>query len=147
MRSPLASGMRGFSMVEIVVVIAIVGLLAGIAIPSYRNYILRAHRSEAIRVITSYRQALERCYSQNFTYVNVAGNCPAAAGAAINTPNNYYNITFPLLNATQYRIVATAINTQTNDAPCATFTVDNAGAQTAATAGGADTTPTCWGAR
>lgn len=139
---------HGFSLIELLVAIAIVGVLAAIAVPSYRTYVLQAHRTDAVRALSSYRQALERCYSQNFTYVNAATTpCPAAPGAATTSANGYYNVTFPTLTATTYTILATATGAQVKDASCASLQVTNTGAQSALNSGGADSTQACWGGK
>jgi type IV pilus assembly protein PilE len=139
----------GFSLIELMVAIAIVGVLAAIAVPSYRTYVLQAHRTDAVRTLTSYRQALERCYSQNFTYVNaVTTPCPAATGAATTSPNGYYNVTFTVTAAPPaYTILATATGTQVKDTNCASMQVTSAGAQTALNSAGADSTQICWGGK
>lgn len=140
---------RGFSLVELMATVAIVGILAAIAIPAYRNYVLRAHRSEALRALTFNRQQLERCYSQNFSYLGcpttVGGVATTVCAGATPTDNNYYLVSCPTLTATTFQLQAQAQGNQTTDANCNIFTVTNTGVQAAANAGGANTTLTCWG--
>jgi type IV pilus assembly protein PilE len=142
------SAQRGFTLIELMVSIGVLGLLTAIAIPSYNAYVLKSHRVDAVRALTSYRQALERCYSQNFTYLNAGATpCPAAPGTATTSINGYYAITFPTLTASQYSIVATATGVQVKDTNCATMTVTNAGAQSATNTASGDSTQTCWGGK
>lgn len=142
------SPQHGFSLIEIMVTIGIVGLLTAIALPSYNAYVLQSHRVDAVRSLTAFRQALERCYSQNFTYLNSGTTpCPAAPGTATSSTNGYYDITFAIASATQYTITATATGAQLQDTNCATLWVTNAGQQGATNSASADSTQTCWGGK
>jgi type IV pilus assembly protein PilE len=132
----------GFSLVELLAVIAIVGILGALAISSYRNNVMQANRTDAIRAMTSWRQSLERCYSQNYTYVGCSA-IPATLPTP--SPSAYYLISFPTLAASTYQIVATPAGGQANDLTCASFQVTNTGAQAAQTSAAADSTRTCWG--
>ena len=141
-----ARKLRGFTLVELMVTVAIVGILASIAYPSYQQSVMHGRRTDAIQTITYYRQALERCYSQNFTYVNAGATpCPAAPGAAVASTNGYYNITFPTLAATQYTIQAVPVGPQVNDLQCQVMTVNQSGQTGATNSVGANTTVACWG--
>ena len=132
---------RGFTLIELVIAMGIVGILSAIAIPSYSAYTKRANRTDATRNMTLDVQALERCYSQNFTYVNCA---TAPVGAAV-SPQGYYTITIAVPSASTYTITAVPrANPQLGDTTCTQFAVDNSGAQSA-TDGVGNTTQTCWG--
>jgi type IV pilus assembly protein PilE len=133
---------RGFSLIELMITLGILAILVAVAIPSYTSYILQSHRTDAMRSLTSLRQALERCYSQSFSYTA----CPAAPGGTTTSANGYYSIAYAP-TATTYSIVASATGNQTKDAACASMTVTNAGQQTALNTGGTDSTLTCWGAK
>ncbi len=133
---------RGYTLVELLVTVGIVALLAAIAIPSYSAYTKSANRTDATRTMTIDAQALERCYSQSFTYVGCAG---AAVGSAPSA-QGYYTVTIAAPTASSYTITATPLKApQTSDSSCATFTLNSAGTQGALTSGGLSNTATCWG--
>ena len=130
---------NGFSLIELMIVVTIVGILAAIAIPSYSAYVRRANRTDATRTMSFLSQALERCYSQTFSYAG----CPQALPGTNPSAQNYYNVTLTVLSATTFNIVAVPLNNpQLGDAQCTSFTVDQTGAQSMT--GTADT-KTCWG--
>jgi type IV pilus assembly protein PilE len=138
--------LRGFTLVELMVTVAIVGILASIAWPSYQQSVMHGRRTDAIQSITYYRQALERCYSQNFTYLNAGATpCTAAPGVATVSTNGFYTITFPTLAATQYTIQAVPIGPQVNDLQCQVMTVNQSGQTGATNSVGGNTTVACWG--
>ncbi|MGO9995843.1 MAG: type IV pilin protein [Steroidobacteraceae bacterium] len=132
---------NGFTLVELVVTILVLGILTAIAIPSYSAYTHSAKRSDATRTMTIDAQALERCYSQAFTYAGctqVSASAPSAQG--------YYTVAVTT-TANSYSITATPANPgpQTSDSACQTFTLNNAGTQGALNNGGSNNTQTCWG--
>jgi type IV pilus assembly protein PilE len=144
-RSPARAATQGFSLVELMITVAIVGIIAAIAIPSYRSYMLSANRTDAIRALTFAQQELERCYSQNFSYLDVANDCPASATIVANTPHGDYAITIPVWTATSYTLQATAIGGQTSDTQCEQLTITNANQQSSLNNNNVVTTSTCWG--
>jgi len=130
---------NGFSLVELMIACAIVGILAAIAIPSYTTYVRRANRTDATRALTLDAQALERCYSQAFTYVG----CASVPAVATPTAQGDYTVTVTITGATTYSITAAALSPQQlGDADCLSFTVDQSGLQSST---GAATAKTCWG--
>jgi type IV pilus assembly protein PilE len=65
---------QGFTLIEIMIVVAIIGILASIAIPSYRDYVMRAYIVEATSELSSRRALMEQFYQDNRTYAS-AGPC------------------------------------------------------------------------
>jgi type IV pilus assembly protein PilE len=132
----------GMTLIELLVSMAIVGILAAIAYPSYQAYMVKSNRTDATRALTLDAQALERCYSQNFTYLG----CPAVSTLVTASANGYYSVSIPAttLTASSYLITATPAvgSTQNNDAQCTSFSLDSSGTQTST---GTATSQTCWG--
>ena len=133
---------RGFTLIELVVTICVIAMLAAIAYPSYLRYTQRSNRTDATRNMMQMAQALERCYSQAFTY---AGCVAVPAGASL-TPQRYYNITVAVPAASQYTLTAVPNGApQAADTTCQSFTLSSGGVQSALDGGNNDTTATCWG--
>ena len=133
---------RGFTLIELVVTMTIVGLLAAIAIPSYIQFTRRGNRTDATRNMMQTAQALERCYSQGFTYIG----CAAALPGTTPTPQGYYSMTIATPSASQYTLTAVPNGQpQAGDAPCQSFTLTSAGVQTALDGTMVDNTVVCWG--
>ena len=137
----------GVTLMELMVVVAIVGVLAAIAYPAYTQFVMQANRTDATKTMQLFAQSLQRCYSQNFTYVGcTVTNIPVADGSVLATPNLYYNITFAIPDAQTYLLTATAVNApQTGDAACAQFTLSSSGQQAAQDSNANPNTVLCWG--
>lgn len=93
---------KGFTLIELMIVLVVIGILAAIAYPSYQNYVQRAQRVEAQAAMMDAAQAMERCFTLSNTY--------AACNAT--TPERYdtdrYSITVADTNAgTGFEIRAT----------------------------------------
>jgi type IV pilus assembly protein PilE len=139
---------NGFSLIELIVAVGILGILAAIAVPAYHSYTMKSNRSDATRTMTLEAQALERCYARNFTY---GSNCPTTAGTTI-SPQGFYSVTIAITNAdpstntpASYTITAVPAKApQTSDSACTQFTLNSAGAQ-GATGTGSTPSQTCWG--
>jgi type IV pilus assembly protein PilE len=129
---------RGFSLIELMIVVAVVAILASIAVPSYRQYVLRSHRTEAKAALLNVAAAQEKFYLQNNTYTTALTDAPPAGlGIAATTRNGYYTIAIGGANVTTFSVTATATGTQTQDTRCLTFSINELGVKTA-------TNADCW---
>lgn len=136
----------GFSLIELMIVVVIVGILASIAYPNYTEHVRQTRRVDAQGALMSLSAAMERYFTENITYVGAAGTdaSPASTGAPRIHPSQtpidgtakYYNLTIAAATATSYSLRATPISTsaQAND-KCAILTLDSTGARGAVTSG------------
>ena len=130
----LLGRMRGVTLLELMVVIAVLGTLAALAIPSYRRYLLRSQRSEAKIGLMQLQTAEEKYYLQYNAYTNdITGATnanPPGLGLITTTETGKYNLSVVLANAGQ-SFVATATpragGGQTDDAECSNFTITERG--------------------
>ena len=141
---PCIAALRaGFSLIELMIVVAIVAVLAAIAIPSYTNYVVRGNMSEGLILLSNTAQALERCYSRTSTYENCL-TLPIAS------ENNWYQITEESsdFNATTFTIGAVPQGVQaTRETSCGTFTLNERGQRGASLASDQDGIRECWRGR
>ena len=132
---------RGVTLIELVIVISIIGLLAAIAVPSYRQYVLRANRAEAKSALLNLAAAQEKFYLQNNTYATnslIATAAPTGLGLSATTEKGYYTLAIANgANAAGFSATATAAGSQAADTRCATFTITQTGAKSA-------TNTDCW---
>jgi type IV pilus assembly protein PilE len=133
---PRRKAQQGVTLVELLVVIMIVGILAGIAIPSYRQYTIRVRRADAKIALTNAAQLLERC----FTRFNAYNNAGCTLAVPYLTPDGTYNITGNI-TAANFALTATPQGPQATDTDCANFSLNQTGAQTVS---GTKTAIQCW---
>lgn len=138
---------RGVTLIELMIVIVVVAILASIAVPSYRNYILRTNRTDGRAHLLRVQVAQEKFFLQNNTYtLNLTAAPPAGLGIGLGagniTPEGHYVITVAAGAGgigTSYLATATAAGGQTQDtAACLTLTINDQGVRAPAESSG------CW---
>lgn len=95
---------RGFTLMELMIVVAIVGILASIAYPSYVAYVQRGKISEATSTLADMRVRLEQHFQDNVASGNGYTGAPVCGAGA--PPTMYFAYTCPTLNATQFTVQA-----------------------------------------
>ena len=112
----------GFTLIELMIVIAIMGILAGIAYPQYSQYVQKSRRADGQLALLEEIQALERCKSTRYSYAN----CTLTHATS---PENYYTITLTS-TASTFAITATGQNQQAKDTDCKVMTINQLGERT-----------------
>lgn len=121
------SRQRGITMIELMIVIVIVAILGTLAVPSYRDYVVRSNRMEAVNVLLEIAACQERTYIKQNEYDDT--RCNVAGGLV--TENGFYNLTMAETDGGQgFTLTATPRGTQaTSDAACAALVLDHTGAR------------------
>lgn len=145
MRSTVKKYQNGFTLIEIMMVVIIIGVLAAIAIPNYSDYLTRSRITQATSGLAERRVRMEQFFQDNHLYFQAAaGGNPAISSPACatdNTTSQYFNFTCPNPTATTYTLTATGKSSMTGF----TYTIDQAGVrQTTASQTGWGTSTTCW---
>lgn len=130
---------KGFSLIELLIVIAVVGILAAIAYPTYVDAITQSRRADAKTTLLDIAQRIERFYSENHTYADVADS---VGGTPQTSPDGWYTINITS-TASTYTLTAVPQNAQANDTGCETFTYNNLG-QEGVTNGATLPADQCW---
>lgn len=127
---------QGFTLIEIMIVIAIIGIVVTISAPILTEYVKRSHRTEVAGLLSEQAQNLERFYSKNNVYTNATG---------LSAGNDYYTLTPTLADQTfLLTAVRKAGSTMASD-KCGDFTLTNTGVRGMNNATTGLTTKDCWG--
>ena len=136
---------KGFTLIELMIVVAIIGILAAIAYPNYTEYVRRTHRAEIASLLSEQAQALERFYSRTGQYTDVAaaGGNPAVT-LTLSAGNGFYTIA-PGRAAQSFAMTATPVATSVmrNDR-CGVFTLNQMGVTGNTGLANGTTTRECW---
>lgn len=123
---------QGFTLIELMIAVAIIGILASIALPAYQQYVLRANRADAQAILMETVQYMERWFTTNNSYAAA----PLLSGQSPKTGTAKYTISFTAQSAAGYSLQAVPQGGQVADA-CGTLSVDQTGATLPVAAG-------CW---
>lgn len=127
---------KGFTLIEIMLVVAIIGILAAVATPAYQNYVIKSKRSDAMAGLQQMAAYQEKLFLANRTYSNEAG---------VSSPEGNYTVTVLAANGGM-TFVATATpvagGSQAGDSDCTTLTLANTGKKDYT--GDASSVSDCW---
>ena len=139
------SKQSGFTLIEMMIVVIIVGLLAAIAIPSYSEYTTRSKRSEGLALLSEGAARQERFFAQNNSYVTNSANISQLAlrntsGPVVTSDNNYYDMSVSsVANDGGYTLTATQ---KIGDVACGNLTLNALGIK--GRSGSGKTVEQCW---
>lgn len=131
-RSPRRKLITGFTLIELMIVVAVIGILSAIGFPSYREYVAKSRRAEVRAVLLEASQWMERHYSENFRYdTNTAGTAiatifPAALTQSPREGTAAYTIAVSAAAQRTYTLTATAAGPMAGD-KCGNYQITNAG--------------------
>lgn len=128
-------GASGFTLIEVMVVVVVIGILASIALPSYNQHMRKARRAAGGACVMAVAQQLERVYTTDLSYVG-APNIAALRAACDPDALRFYTMNVADLKAKTYTVTATPSGAQSGDS-CGTLSVNQLGVKSPSTAG-------CW---
>lgn len=131
---------QGFSLMELMVAVAIVGIIAAIAIPSYNGYVLQSRRTDAVAFLLEAAGEQVRFFSENNAYATTM-TMLGYGNNAEPSENGHYTISVTSTASNVFTLTATPAGDQARDLECANFTIDSIGTKNVS---GTATRADCW---
>ncbi len=135
--------LKGFSLIELLIVLVITGILASISYPSYLNYIVRAHRSDGQSALLDLACRMETYYAEHDTWqtATIGTGNPTDVLSHRQSPGGWYTLSLLQVTATTYTLQATPNHMQ--DTPCQSLTLTSSGVK-GITGAGVMGSSQCW---
>lgn len=134
---------RGFTLIELMIAVAVLGIIAAIAIPNYQAYVADGRRTDGQAALMDAAQRLERCYSGSMAYDGGACSDVESDIDGSDSSEGYYTLSTDDMSATTYTIEAAPQRAQSED-ECATLTLDHTGSKGIDGADAGVTAEDCW---
>ena len=133
---------QGFSLIELMIAVVIVGILAAVAIPMYSDYVTRSRRADGQATLMQVAQELERCYTQFSKYNDNSCSVVNSGVVSKTSDQGFYGISASGGNLTESTFTLTAApqNEQADDTDCTALTLTHLGEQSAT----GDDPDSCW---
>lgn len=133
--------LRGFTLIELMIVAAVIAVLAAIALPNYQSYVLRSHRSSAITAVMELASRQARYYTTNNTYTSSLLTLGYSSDPmpVIDPSNFYYNLSVTAATSTGFTVSAAPVGSQVKDT-CGTFQYNDLGVKSVSSG----TLSDCW---
>lgn len=142
---------KGFTLIELMIVVVVIAILAALALPAYQSYVEQARRADAKAGLLSLQLAQEKFRANcRFYAANIGNNnvCGANAGAStlihdINSPDGHYNLSMTAASGATYTLTATRVagGKQAKDTKCGDFSIDQDNVQSVT---GSLSAADCW---
>jgi type IV pilus assembly protein PilE len=135
---------KGFTLIEMMIVVAIIGIIASFAYPAYMESVRRSNRADAKAELADVAQRLQRCYTvyNVYNHANCGVYAQVSNGARITSREGFYEIFLTVDNPTDFFLTATPVagTIQASDTACTWFNINNTGARDASNNNGEE----CW---
>jgi type IV pilus assembly protein PilE len=131
---------KGFTLMELMIALAVVAILSAIALPSYQDYIRRGARTEAKTTLLENVLGMEQAFTTNNTYIANPQTVTFTTSPKSGTVK--YNLSVDSVTATTYVLKAVPVDTKDK---CGTFLIDNTGQRSLKDNASSATVADCWG--
>jgi type IV pilus assembly protein PilE len=137
---------QGFTLIELMIAVAIVAILTAIALPSYQSYVQKSRRADAITALSALQLAEEKWRASNLTYTTALSSPPSGLGISSLSGGGYYTIAVASASATGYTLTATPVagTSQASDTSCPLMTIVQTGGNTSYFDSASMSSSACW---